>query len=406
MCYTGFNVEDAIIINQGSIDRGLFNTTKYAVYETFEENIMIGGGKNNSKIMNVYDPKHNVEGFKSGYDYSKLDENGLIRVGETINEKTILIGKAVMPMDPDGVPSDDSVKPKKGETGIIDRAFITEGKEGTRIAKIRIRSIRKPAIGDKFCSRAGQKGTAGVILDEIDMPTTATGLKPDIIVNPHAMPSRMTIGHIVETITSKLGAVYGGYGDCTAFCNKGPQQEIYGKYLLDAGLEKYGQEILYNGMTGEQLETEIYIGPTYYLRLKHMPKDKINYRARGPRDMLTRQTVAGRANDGGLRLGEMDRDCVVAHGLSHFVSETLMKRGDEFKVAVCNQTGCIAAYNPRKNIFLSPFADGPIKFETNVQKTMNVVNVSKFGRKFSIVKIPYAFKLLMQELQGMKYKCA
>ena len=401
MCYTGFNVEDAIIINQGSIDRGLFNTTKYAVYETFEENIMIGGGKNNSKIMNVYDPKHNVEGFKSGYDYSKLDENGLIRVGETINEKTILIGKAVMPMDTDGVPSDDSVKPKKGETGIIDRAFITEGKEGTRIAKIRIRSIRKPAIGDKFCSRAGQKGTAGVILDEIDMPTTATGLKPDIIVNPHAMPSRMTIGHIVETITSKLGAVYGGYGDCTAFCNKGPQQEIYGKYLLDAGLEKYGQEILYNGMTGEQLETEIYIGPTYYLRLKHMPKDKINYRARGPRDMLTRQTVAGRANDGGLRLGEMDRDCVVAHGLSHFVSETLMKRGDEFKVAVCNQTGCIAAYNPRKNIFLSPLADGPIKFETNVQKTMNVVNVTKFGRKFSIVKIPYAFKLLMQELQGM-----
>ena len=215
------------------------------------------------------------------------------------------------------------------------------------------------------------------------------------------MPSRMTIGHIVETITSKLGAIYGGVGDCTAFSNKGPQQEIYGKYLLDAGMEKYGQEILYNGMTGEQLETDIYIGPTYYLRLKHMPKDKINYRARGPRDQLTRQTVAGRANDGGLRLGEMDRDCVVAHGLSHFVSETLMKRGDEFQVAICNQTGCIAAYNPRKNIFLSPFADGPIKFEKNVGDEMNVVNVSKYGRDFSIVNIPYAFKLLMQELQGM-----
>jgi len=211
----------------------------------------------------------------------------------------------------------------------------------------------------------------------------------------------MTIGHIVETITSKLGAVYGGFGDCTAFTNKGPQHEIYGKYLLDAGLEKYGQEFLYNGMTGEQLETEIYIGPTYYLRLKHMPKDKINYRARGPRDQLTRQTVAGRANDGGLRLGEMDRDCVVAHGLSHFVYETLMKRGDEYQVAICNQTGCIAAYNPRKNIFLSPFADGPIKFENTVGKSMNVININKFGRDFSIVKIPYAFKLLMQELQGM-----
>ena len=141
-----------------------------------------------------------------------------------------------------------------------------------------------------------------MILPEVDMPTSSNGLKPDIIVNPHAMPrSRMTIGHIVETITSKLAAIYGGFGDCTAFTNKGPQHEIYGKYLLDAGMEKYGQEFLYNGMTGEQLETEIYIGPTYYLRLKHMPKDKINYRARGPRDQLTRQTVAGRANDGGLR---------------------------------------------------------------------------------------------------------
>ena len=401
MCYTGFNVEDAIILNQGAIDRGLFNTTKFAVYETFEESIMVGGGEKNSKIMNVYDPANNVTNFKSGYDYSKLDSNGLIREGEIINEKTILIGKATLPMNAEDEKKDDSVKPKKGETGIIDKAFITESKSGTRIAKIRIRSIRQPAIGDKFCSRAGQKGTVGIILPEIDMPTSSTGLKPDIIVNPHAMPSRMTIGHIVEAITSKLGATYGGYGDCTAFTNKGPQQEIYGKYLLDAGMEKYGQEILYNGMTGEQLETEIYIGPTYYLRLKHMPKDKINYRARGPRDQLTRQTVAGRANDGGLRLGEMDRDCVVAHGLSHFVFETLMKRGDEFQVAICNQTGCIAAYNPDKNIFLSPFADGPIKFETNLQKTLNVVNINKLGREFSIVKIPYAFKLLMQELQGM-----
>ena len=401
MCYTGFNVEDAVILNQGSIDRGLFNTTKYAVYETYEESVMLGGGDKNSRIMNVYDPKENVTGFKSGYDYSKLDDNGLIKEGEIIDEKTILIGKAILPMDSEEPKSDASVKPKKGETGIIDKAFITEGKEGTRIAKIRIRSIRKPALGDKFCSRAGQKGTVGMILPEVDMPTSANGLKPDIIVNPHAMPSRMTIGHIVETITSKLGAVYGGFGDCTAFTNKGPQHEIYGKYLLDAGLEKYGQEFLYNGMTGEQLETEIYIGPTYYLRLKHMPKDKINYRARGPRDQLTRQTVAGRANDGGLRLGEMDRDCVVAHGLSHFVYETLMKRGDEYQVAICNQTGCIAAYNPRKNIFLSPFADGPIKFENTVGKSMNVININKFGRDFSIVKIPYAFKLLMQELQGM-----
>ena len=139
------------------------------------------------------------------------------------------------------------------------------------------------------------------------MPTTAEGLVPDIIVNPHAMPSRMTIGHLVETITSKLGVVYGGFGDCTTFNNKGPQYKIYGEYLMKEGYEKNGHDVLYNGMTGEQLEADIYIGPTYYLRLKHMPKDKINYRARGPRQVLTRQTVGGRANNGGLRIGEMGR---------------------------------------------------------------------------------------------------
>ena len=153
-------------------------------------------------------------------------------------------------------------------------------------------------------------------------------------------------------------------------------------------------------MTGEQLETEIYFGPTFYLRLKHMPKDKVNYRARGPRTVLTRQTVQGRANDGGLRIGEMDRDCLIAHGMSSFVKESMMVRGDEYEMAVCNKTGCVAVYNESKNIFLSPMADGPLKF-ISVDDNMNIVNVSKYGRDFSIVKVPYAFKLLSQELQAM-----
>ena len=154
-------------------------------------------------------------------------------------------------------------------------------------------------------------------------------------------------------------------------------------------------------MTGEQLETEIYFGPTYYLRLKHMPKDKINYRARGPRTALTRQTVQGRANDGGLRIGEMDRDCLLAHGMSSFIKESMMVRGDQFQMAICNKTGCVAVYNEANNIFLSPMADGPVKFVGNLVEDLNVVNVSKFGRDFSIVSVPYAFKLLMQELQAM-----
>ena len=167
------------------------------------------------------------------------------------------------------------------------------------------------------------------------------------------------------------------------------------------GYEGNGEDILYNGMTGEQLESDIYIGPTYYLRLKHMPKDKINYRARGPRTVLTRQTVGGRANDGGLRIGEMDRDCLLAHGMNAFIKDSMLVRGDEYLMAVCNQTGCIAAYNEQQNIMLCPFADGPIKFVKNVEQSHNVININKFGRSFSIVRIPYAFKLLTQELQAM-----
>ena len=399
MCYSGFNVEDAIIVNKGSLDRGLFKTTKYAMYETHEEMENIGDSKINTRFMDINN--NNVIDKKSGYDYTKLDSNGLIKINTIVDDKTILIGKSMINIENTNTYIDMSIAPKKGEVGVVDKVFMTSGLEGKRIAKVRIRSIRTPVMGDKFCSRAGQKGTIGIILDEIDMPTTNNGLKPDIIVNPHAMPSRMTIGHLVETITSKVGCIYGGFGDCTAFCSKGLQHEIYGKYLTKAGYEKLGEDVLYNGMTGEQLETSIYIGPTYYERLKHMPKDKINYRARGPREVLTRQTVHGRAKGGGLRVGEMDRDSIISHGLSSFMKESMLVRGDEFKVAICNQSGCIAAYNENLDIYLCPFSDGPIQFDNITEYNANLINKNKFGRTFSIVTIPYAFKLLMQELQTM-----
>ena len=290
---------------------------------------------------------------------------------------------------------DNSVVTKKGQVGIVDKVFITKGEEGTRLAKVRIRAERIPAIGDKFCSRAGQKGTIGIILREQDMPCTEDGIRPDIIVNPHAMPSRMTIGHLVETLFSKVGSIYGAFGDCTAFQNKGSKHKELGELLINENFHSSGCQILYNGMTGEQLESEIYFGPTYYLRLKHMPKDKINYRARGPRTVLTRQTVQGRANNGGLRIGEMDRDCLVSHGMSSFINESMLIRGDEYYMAICNKTGCIAVYNKSKNIFLSPMADGPVKFVNNLDNNLNIVNISKFGRDFSIVRVPYAFKLLL-----------
>jgi DNA-directed RNA polymerase II subunit RPB2 len=400
MCYSGYNVEDAVIINKGSLERGLFNTTYFNMYEDHEESTKIGGGKIDSQFMNIQN--NEVYGVKEGYDYSKLHPiTGIIKENSVVNEKTIVIGKGnTSLLEPDTF-IDSSIKCKKGQTGIVDKSFISEGELGQRIAKIRIRATRIPDIGDKFCSRAGQKGTIGIILPEEDMPCTSDGLKPDIIVNPHAMPSRMTIGHIVEALISKASCLHGCFGDCTAFINKGMKQKEFGEILTRNGYNNSGNEILYNGMTGEQLETEIYIGPTYYLRLKHMPKDKINYRARGPRSVLTRQTVGGRANDGGLRIGEMDRDCLLAHGMANFIKETMLVRGDEYYMAVCNQSGTIAIYNESKNLFLSPMLDGPLKFVENIENNMNIIQKSKFGRDFSIVRVPYAFKLLMQELKTM-----
>ena len=400
MCYSGYNVEDAVIINEGSLKRGLFRTTYFNTYEDHEELDKIGNITIQSKFMNIED--NNVIGKKPGYDYSQLDKKtGIIKEGSIITDKTIVIGKATNSITDLTTYIDNSVKTKKGQTGIVDKAFMTKGEEGKRIAKVRIRAERIPAIGDKFCSRAGQKGTIGIIFKEEDMPCTADGVRPDIIVNPHAMPSRMTIGHLVETIISKTGAIYGGFGDCTAFQNKGSKHKEFGTMLTKAGYNSSGCEFLYNGMTGEQMESEIYFGPTYYLRLKHMPKDKINYRARGPRTILTRQTVGGRANDGGLRIGEMDRDCLIAHGMSGFIKESMLVRGDQYYMAICNKSGCIAIYNESKNIFLSPMTDGPVKFVGNLESTLNIINVSKYGRDFSIVRVPYAFKLLLQELQAM-----
>lgn len=400
MSYTGYNVEDAILINEGAIRRGLFRTTYYTSYETREESSKITGSTS-SKFANI--EKNNVIGKKKGYDYSYLDDHGLVKENTELNDKIIVIGKINSSMASKDVWTDDSVKTKKGQMGYVDKSFITLGEEGFNVAKVRVREERLPAIGDKMASRAGQKGTLGLIIPEEDMPFNADGIRPDLIINPHALPSRMTIGQIVESLFGKVCATYGAFGDCTAFQVKGPNYSTYGHLLVEQGLHSSGNEILYNGMTGEQLTADIYIGPTYYMRLKHMVKDKINYRARGPNTVLTRQPVQGRANDGGLRIGEMERDGVLGHGMSFFLNESFMVRGEssDFYIAVCNKTGAIAIYNESKNLFLSPAADGPIKFNINPDGSQSIMNLSRFGRSFSILKVPYAFKLLIQELQVM-----
>jgi DNA-directed RNA polymerase II subunit RPB2 len=399
MCYTGYNVEDAMLINEGALKRGLFRTTYYSTYESHEEKSKSSDSTTEQIFTNI-ESETNVIGTKPGYDYSKLDKYGLIRENTQIDEKTVLIGLTTSNSNAKDVKVDASKTPKKGQLGHVDKSFITDGEEGHRIAKIRIREERIPNLGDKMASRSGQKGTIGMVVPESDMPFTKDGIRPDIIINPHALPSRMTIGQLVECIIGKSSAMYGAFSDCTAFINKGSKVGVFGEMLTEVGYHSSGNEILYNGMTGDQIEAEIFMGPNYYMRLKHMVKDKINYRALGPRTALTRQPVAGRANDGGLRIGEMERDSVISHGASYFLKESMMERGDKYYMAVCNTTGMLAIYNPAKNLFMSPMADGPIKYVGSLDgKEMNIENVTKYGRNFSIICIPYSLKLLIQELQ-------
>ena len=397
--YGSYNVEDSILFNEGSIKRGLFRITYYNDYEAYEESSKVGKNRIDSKFANI--DKENVVGKKPGYEYNYLDEYGLIRENTPMDDKKVVIGRVTTNLNRSDTYLDSSVYPKKGQLGYVDKTFITDGEEGFRIAKVRVREERFPAVGDKFCSRCGQKGTVGLIIPEESMPFTENGMRPDIIINPHALPSRMTIGQLVETLMGKGCAEYGGFGDCTAFANNGPKEKIFGELLQNVGYHSSGNEILYNGETGEQLSMELFMGPCYYMRLKHMVKDKINYRARGPRTSLTRQPLQGRANDGGLRIGEMERDAMIAYGATHFLQESLLVRGDEYYMAICNKSGGIAIYNEKNNLFMSPFINGPIKFKGSIDSDLNIDYITQFGRSFSIIRIPYSFKLLIQELQGM-----
>jgi DNA-directed RNA polymerase II subunit RPB2 len=404
MSYNGYNVEDSILFNEGSLKRGLFRTTYYNMYETREEE-----ERNYDKRICNVQAQPTVRGLKPGGDYSALDRFGLIAENTEMDDKKAVIGRVTEQWiagagTDEPQLEDDSVFPKKGQLGVVDRTFITDEASGKRLAKVRIREERMPGIGDKFCSRAGQKGTVGLIIPEEDMPFTDDGIRPDLIINPHALPTRMTIGQLVETLMGKACVLQGGFGDCTAFVNHGSKHQVFGKMLTELGYHNSGTQLLYNGMTGERMESQIFMGPTYYMRLKHMVKDKINYRTRGPRTVLTRQTVQGRANDGGLRIGEMERDGVIAHGAAYFLRQSMLERGDEYYMAVCNKSGMIAIYNPAQNLFMSPMADGPIHFADTLtadNQALNIEKMTRFGRSFSVVRVPYAFKLLMQELQAM-----
>jgi DNA-directed RNA polymerase II subunit RPB2 len=275
---------------------------------------------------------------------------------------------------------DSSKLMRTNESGYVDRIYRGRNGEGYSFVKIRVREERKPEIGDKFASRHGQKGTCGIILEPEDMPQTASGIVPDIIINPHAIPSRMTIAHLMETLLGRVGCELGFLGDATPF-NKAMTVERLSSLLQEHGIEPHSNEVMYCGYTGKQMPTSIFVGPIFYQRLKHMVADKIHSRSTGPLVMLTRQPAEGRARDGGLRFGEMERDVMIAHGASAFLKERMMEASDNFEIHACKGCGLIGIANKEKNIW----------------KCTGCGN----NTDFSQIRIPYAYKLFLQELESM-----
>jgi DNA-directed RNA polymerase II subunit RPB2 len=350
--YTGYNQEDSILVNGSALKRGLFHTTYYHSYTILEDVLDIALRTHTIVANVVSDPEYKDVKRKDGKDYSKLDSNGIIKLGEEVDDSTILVGMVSPITSPTGTIigyRDVSVSPKRGQRGIVDgiQTFTTNQRRSggaeeflTRGIKIRVAEARQPVLGDKFGSRHGQKGTCGMILPESDMPFTSKGLRPDLIVNPHAIPSRMTIGQFLEMSSTKIGSTLGCFIDGTPFTSK-THIEDYRKAMTSLGYEPYGNEILYNGKTGEMMEAEIFMAPTYYVAMKHMVEDKINYRATGPRTLLTHQPLEGRAAQGGLRIGEMERDALISHGASKFIEESFMKRSDEAEVLFQPEAGVL-----------------------------------------------------------------
>ncbi|KAJ2392662.1 DNA-dependent RNA polymerase II [Coemansia sp. RSA 2611] len=382
MCYGGYNQEDSVIMNQSSIDRGLFRSLFYRTYQCVES-------KQGSRELGTFEKptRDTTLRLKHG-TYEKLESDGLIAPGTRVTGDDIIIGMTTaIPADSlelgqrttQHTKIDASMALRSTEHGIVDHVMLTTNGDGAKFVKVRIRSTRIPQMGDKFASRHGQKGTIGITYRTEDMPFSAEGVVPDIIINPHAIPSRMTIGHLVECLLSKLSTLMASEGDATPFTNV--TVEAISHELLQHGYQPRGFEVMYNGHTGRKLAAQVFLGPTYYQRLKHMVDDKIHSRARGPLQILTRQPVEGRTRDGGLRFGEMERDVMIAHGVAQFLKERLFDVSDAYRVHVCDVCGLMVTALLKNN-----------SFECRACKNKT---------RISQVHIPYACKLLFQELMSM-----
>jgi DNA-directed RNA polymerase subunit B' len=377
--YEGYNMEDAIVINASSLQRGLFWSYMFRTYEAEQKRYM--GGQED--IIGI--PEPGVRGYAGEDAYKHLPEDGIVNPETSVNSDDVLIGRisplrflGSMDQFITGIENirETSVRLRHGDSGIVDRVFLTETVDGTKLVKVVVRDLKIPEIGDKFASRHGQKGVIGLIVPQEDMPFTEEGIVPDIIFNPHGIPSRMTIGQLLEIISGKAGVLSGNYIFSPAF-NPTSEKEI--RSILEAyGLRNDGKETMYDGITGKKFEAQIFIGSCFYQKLDHLVSNKIHARSRGPVTLLTKQPTEGRSKEGGLRLGEMEKDCLIAHGAALALKERF--DSDKTTIPICSECGLVAINDRIKNKKYCP-----------VCKESKIIDV----------EMSYAFKLMLDELKSM-----